>query len=82
MKLPRGVSGDELIRALRKYGYQATRQTGSHIRLTSIIKKTQHHITIPRRKSLALGTLNSILNNLAGYLEMDKETLVAELFGQ
>lgn len=38
MKLPRGVSGDELARLLGKYGYKTTRQTGSHMRLTSAAK--------------------------------------------
>jgi len=38
LKLPRDLSGDELIRALRRFGYQTTRQTGSHIRVTSNLK--------------------------------------------
>jgi predicted RNA binding protein YcfA (HicA-like mRNA interferase family) len=35
MKLPRDMSGDELARLLGEYGYTVTRQTGSHIRLTT-----------------------------------------------
>jgi predicted RNA binding protein YcfA (HicA-like mRNA interferase family) len=34
MRLPRNISGDDLIKALSKYGYEVTRQTGSHVRLT------------------------------------------------
>jgi predicted RNA binding protein YcfA (HicA-like mRNA interferase family) len=34
MKLPRDVSGTDLIRALGRIGYTATRTTGSHVRLT------------------------------------------------
>jgi predicted RNA binding protein YcfA (HicA-like mRNA interferase family) len=81
VKLPRDVSGDELIRVLKKYEYRISRQTGSHIRLISTIKNTEHRITIPRQKPLKIGTLNSILNDIAAYLEMDKKSLVAELFG-
>ncbi len=33
MKLPRDLSGDDLARALQQFGYQPTRQTGSHLRL-------------------------------------------------
>ena len=80
MKLPRDVSGEELARLLARYEYRVTRQTGSHIRLTSTIKKTEHHVTIPRHKSLKVGTLSSILNEVASYLEMDRDTLVAKLF--
>ena len=82
MKLSRDVSSDELIRLLNKYGYQISRQTGSHIRLTSNIKTTEHHITIPRQKYLKIGTLNNILNNIAAYLEMDKKSLINALFGE
>jgi predicted RNA binding protein YcfA (HicA-like mRNA interferase family) len=35
MKLPRGVSGDRLIRALESLGYRVVRQKGSHVRLTA-----------------------------------------------
>jgi len=31
MKLPRDLSGVELAKLLRRYGYEITRQTGSHI---------------------------------------------------
>ncbi len=80
MKLPRDVSGEELARLLEKYGYQITRQTGSHIRLTSIIKDAQHHITIPRHKLLKVGTLSGILSDIASYLEVDRKTLMENLF--
>ena len=81
MKLPRDLRSEELAGLLKKYGYQASRQTGSHIRLTSIIKGTEHHITIPRHKLLKIGTLNSILNDIVTYLEMDRKSLIIELWG-
>jgi predicted RNA binding protein YcfA (HicA-like mRNA interferase family) len=45
MKLPREISGEELARRLEKYGYQITRQTGSHMPLTTTLQG-EHHITI------------------------------------
>jgi HicA toxin of bacterial toxin-antitoxin, len=39
LKVPRDVSGHELCRALARFGYTMTRQTGSHLRLTSRIEK-------------------------------------------
>ena len=81
MKLPRDISGEELAGLLKRYGYQASRQTGSHIRLTSVIKGTEHHLTIPRYKPLKVGTLSGILSDIATYLEMDRKSLVVELFG-
>jgi len=46
MKLPRNVSAQDLIKASKKLGYEITRQTGSHFRL-STKQNGQHHITIP-----------------------------------
>jgi predicted RNA binding protein YcfA (HicA-like mRNA interferase family) len=31
MKIPRDVSGDDLIKALARYGYAVTHQKGSHV---------------------------------------------------
>lgn len=81
MKIPRDVGGEELAILLRRYEYQLTRQAGSHIRLTTTIKG-EHHITIPKHKSLKVGTLNGILSDIASYLEIDKQVLIAELFGK
>ena len=36
MKLPRDFSGEEIASLLTKYGYRATRQTGSHLKLTGL----------------------------------------------
>ncbi|MCL4378364.1 MAG: type II toxin-antitoxin system HicA family toxin [Actinobacteria bacterium] len=79
MKIPKDVNYESLIKLLKIYGYSITRQTGSHIRLTSIIKGNQHHITVPKHKNLKTGTLNGILNEVANYLEIDKESLIHNL---
>ncbi len=59
MKLPRDVSGDDLAKALKKLGYEVTRQTGSHLRLTTT-EGGQHHVTVPRHDPLRVGTLASM----------------------
>jgi len=79
MKLPRDLGGDELAKILKKYGYHITRQTGSHIRLTTTIKG-EHHITIPKHKPLKIGTLNGIIGDIARYLEKNKQNLIQDLF--
>ena len=80
MKLPRDMGGEELAALLGRYGYKITRQTGSHMRLTSTSKGFEHHITIPRRKPLRVGTLSNIVNEIAAYLEIERQKLVKELF--
>ena len=80
MKLPRDVGGEELAALLVKYGYVITRQTGSHIRLTSTVKGTEHHITIPKHKPLKVGILSGILSDISSYLEIEKQKLIETLF--
>ena len=80
MRLPRDLGGKELVHLLVRYGYRVTRQTGSHVRLTSVAKDHEHHCTIPLHKPLRVGTLNSVLKDVASYLEKDRRTLLNELF--
>ncbi len=79
MRLPRDLGDDELARLLEAYSYTITGQAGSHIRLASSLKGREHHITIPKHKPLKIGTLNSILKDVAAYLEIDRDTLIKEL---
>jgi hypothetical protein len=43
MKLPRDISGSELVIKLAKFGYEITRQNGSYIRL-STQRNGEHHL--------------------------------------
>lgn len=81
MKLPRDVSGSVLAKALRRYGYEVTRQAGSHMRLTTRLRGTDHHVTIPAHKTLAPGTLSAVVRDVAYYLGVDRDAIVRELFG-
>jgi predicted RNA binding protein YcfA (HicA-like mRNA interferase family) len=80
-RIPRDVSGIELARKLGAYGYQVTRQTGSHMRLTRVAGDEEQHVTIPRHQVLRVGTLSSILATVANQLGMTKEALILALFG-
>jgi predicted RNA binding protein YcfA (HicA-like mRNA interferase family) len=79
MKLPRNISGQDLSKALRSYGYSITRQKGSHIRLTTNIP-SQHHITIPDHNPIKIGTLSSILETISAHVGLTKEELIKKLF--
>lgn len=80
MKLPRDLGGEELARRLGNLGYQITRQTGSHLRLTRTVDPV-HHLTIPRHKPLRVGTLNNIIKEIALHLKVDKSDLIERLLG-
>ena len=79
-KIPRDISGRDLANLLKKFGYEITRQTGSHMRLTSSIKNEPHHITIPVHTPLKIGTLSQILKDIANCLKMSKDDFIKKLF--
>ncbi|WP_107666396.1 type II toxin-antitoxin system HicA family toxin [Cyanothece sp. BG0011] len=81
MKLPRDLSGQELVKSLKKLGYQVSHQTGSHIRLTTQ-QKGEHHITIPAHNPLKVGTLNAILRDISNHFKLNRDELLNELFGK
>ena len=80
MKLPRDLSGVELARALGKLGYAITRQTGSHIRLTTSTP-SEHHVTVPAHDPLRVGTLAAVLADVSLHLKLDRDQLIRRLFG-
>lgn len=81
MKVPRNLSSGTLIQLLTHFGYVVTRQTGSHIRLTTQ-ENGQHHITIPADDPLKIGTLNSILRSVADHFGMTKDELLEKMFDE
>lgn len=78
-KLPRNVSGGELTKALRHFGYEFERQVGSHIRLKTE-QNGQHHVTIPNHNPLKTGTLSGILGDVANHIGLTKEQIVEKIF--
>jgi len=80
LRLPRDLSGTQIASSLRRFGYEPTRQTGSHLRPTSTIRGSEHHVTIPRHDVLKIGTLAAIHADVAAYLELDRSDLTDQLF--
>ncbi len=78
MKLPRDVSGSDLVRALKVLGYLESRQSGSHIRVTTDLKG-EHHVTIPKHDPLKLGTFKSILDDIAAHHKISRDELLSRL---
>ena len=66
MRLPRDLSGHELIKLLRRY--EVT------------LRGSAHQVTVPSHRNLRLGTLSAILSDVADYLDMERSKLATELF--
>lgn len=81
MRTPRDVTGQVLLKLLRKnYGYEQSRQVGSHIRTTTQ-ENGEHHVSVPNHNPIKIGTLNGIIGDVAEHFQISKEEVVMVLFG-
>lgn len=77
MKIPRDLSGRELVQILTKnLDYKIIHQRGSHMVLETS-KPSHHRITIPDHKTLRIGTLSAIVKAVARHKGILKEDIVA-----
>jgi len=79
MRIPRGVSARDLMKGLKQFGYEPSRQNGSHIRVTTQ-SGGQHHVTIPNHSEIRVGTLSAILSDISSHLKITKDELVSLVF--
>jgi predicted RNA binding protein YcfA (HicA-like mRNA interferase family) len=78
MKLPRDLSGDEIVKGLRRVGYEIARQKGDHVQMTTH-KNGEHHVTIPLHKPVKIGTLAAILDSVASHLQVQRTQLLKDM---
>jgi predicted RNA binding protein YcfA (HicA-like mRNA interferase family) len=78
MRLPRDIDGQRLVKALSVLGYEATRQKGSHIRVTTRLDGENHEV-IPYHDPIKTGTLASILKRIAAHHRMSVDDLLKML---
>jgi len=60
--MPKLYSAREVIKTLRKAGFEVVSQKGSHIKLRGIIDGKLQTVIIPNHKEIASGTFKSILS--------------------
>jgi predicted RNA binding protein YcfA (HicA-like mRNA interferase family) len=51
------VTGDQAVRALRRFGFEDIRQTGSH----RIMRKQSRTVVVPMHRPIKPGTLNGLI---------------------
>jgi len=78
VKIPRDLSGSDLVKALRALDYGRVRQTGSHVRLTTQ-RGGQHHVTVPNHSPIKVGALRGILKAVAAHHKLTVEELSRQL---
>ena len=70
-ELPR-CSGDEAVRAFERLGYRQVRRKGSHVFMKG---EDRRSISVPLHKSLAKGTLRSLIRDAGITVEEFTELL-------
>lgn len=76
MKLPRDLSGGDLIKHLcKRWDYRVVHQVGSHVILQTDIPSHQR-LPVPEHDFIRIGTLNSILRLVAGHKGVSKEDVL------
>ena len=78
MRIPRDVSGADMVKALQRVCYFVARQTGSHIRVVTQ-EPSEHRVTIPNHDFIKIGTLSSILDDVANHLAINRSELLSRL---
>ncbi|MGH9607121.1 MAG: type II toxin-antitoxin system HicA family toxin [Terracidiphilus sp.] len=76
MKLPRDLSGEDLVKHLsRHWGYVRVHQVGSHIVLQTE-QPASHRVAVPAHNPSRIGTLNAILAAIAAHKGVTKEEIL------
>jgi len=76
MKLPRDLSGAELVKHLcRRWEYRQVHQVGSHVILEAD-QPSHQRIAVPEHRPLRVGTLNAILSAVASHKGVTKEDVL------
>lgn len=79
MKLPRDLSGAQLIKILcRDWNYHTVHQEDSYVILQTGVP-AHPRLSIPNHNPLRVGTLNAILRSIATHKGVDRQTLLESL---
>ena len=76
MKIPRDLSGAQLVKALcRDWSYRKVHQEGSHLILETDAPSHQR-LSVPNHNPMRVGTLNSIVRAVSTHKGVDRQQLL------
>lgn len=80
MRIPRDLSGADLVKRPGKLGYAISRQTGNYLRLIRN-EGGEHHVAVPNHDPLRIDTLSAILDSVAKHRGVSRDELLELLLG-
>ncbi|MGB7592450.1 MAG: type II toxin-antitoxin system HicA family toxin [Terriglobia bacterium] len=79
MKIPRDLSGHDLVQALcRNWGYRIIHQEGSHL-VPETQEPSHQRLVVPAHKNLRIGTLNAVLRAVAKHKSVERQAILESL---
>jgi predicted RNA binding protein YcfA (HicA-like mRNA interferase family) len=68
----KNLSGEEIIKIFKIFGFIIAKQKGSHIKLIRLLQDNiKQPITIPNHKEIDKGTLKAIIRQASKYISED-----------
>ncbi|MCD6361884.1 MAG: type II toxin-antitoxin system HicA family toxin [Armatimonadetes bacterium] len=61
LKLPRGLSGDQVVQALKRAGWEQVRVRGSHVMLQK--QGRDYTLSVPRHRTIGPGLLRGLIRD-------------------
>ncbi len=62
------LSGKEVVKILKIFGFVVHDQTGSHIKLRRVLFNINQTLIVPNHDTIAKGTLKGIVNQASKYI--------------
>lgn len=66
------LSGNDLLKAFTKIGFEIISQKGSHIKLRRISSLTKETLVIPNHKVIDKGTIKAIIKQTSGFITKEQ----------
>ncbi|MCK5833860.1 type II toxin-antitoxin system HicA family toxin [bacterium] len=66
------LSGDEVIKILAGFGFDAYKQRGRHVKLRRIVSGSKQSLTVPMHKEIDYGTLRAIIRRASKFIPFNE----------
>jgi predicted RNA binding protein YcfA (HicA-like mRNA interferase family) len=68
MPKPRVLSGPEVLKILREFGFQKLAQRGSHVKVRRVLEDGQTRSSVPNHDEIDRGTLHAIYRQASRFI--------------
>lgn len=66
------LSGKDIVKILTAFGFELTKQKGSHMKLKRVVYGNTETLIVQNHKVIPVGTLKSIFNQTSKYISKEE----------